>query len=168
MTHQCINRFSNKRSLSFFFFFKKNRNTRIYKKTSHSAIIKESRHEWSPSGHCVLFTGNRRGRGGLGRVLSPVPCWHFSMMTRKSLPSWPQCWAPCMTVETVTMFQQSHQAKVLKVTEAKEPRMEGTAEPRVLGAESAGPSRIASLDFPRNDFLRRGEGAPPSPGTTLL
>lgn len=48
-------------------------------------------------------------------MLSPVPCWHFSMMTRKSLPSWPQCWAPYMTVETVTMFQQSHQT-VLKVT----------------------------------------------------
>lgn len=36
---------------------------------------------------------------------------------------------PCMTVEIVTMFQQSHQTKFLRSQKEREPRMEGTAEP---------------------------------------
>lgn len=63
------------------------------------------------------------------------------------------------TVETVTMFQQSHQTKFLRSQKEREPRMEGTAEPRVLAEFWA-----ASYCFA--DFHKR-KGALPSTWTTL-
>lgn len=90
-------------------------------------------------------------------MLSPVPCWHFSTMTRKSLPSWPQCWAPHTTVETVTMFQQSHQTKFLRSRKKREPKTEGTAEPRVL-------AELWAASYCFADF-RKTKGALPSTRT---
>lgn len=58
--------------------------------------------------------------------------------------------------------------KVLKVTEeqgVQDGRHSRTMSP---GAESAGLSRIASLDFHRNGFLVVRQGAPPLHWTTLL
>lgn len=76
----------------------------------------------------------------------------ISPWTRKSLPSWPQCCAPCMPVKTVTVFQQSHQTKFLKSRKNREPRMESTAEPWVL-EQSAGLGHTALPDFHRNRLL---------------
>lgn len=149
MTHQCINHLSNKCSLRFFLKKKKKerKNQRIYKKkqnqqktrkpkTSHSAIIKETRHEWGP-GAIVSCSRARRKGGEVWVERFPVPCWHFSTRTRKSLPSWPQCWAPCRTVGTVTTCQQSHQSS------------EGDGSTGSQGWKArqsrAGRSRIASL-----------------------
>lgn len=104
--------------------------------------------------------GKRRKGGEVWvECFSPVPCWHFSMMTRKALPSWPQCWAPCTTMKIVTMFQQSHQTKFLRSQKKREPRMEGTAEPWVPGQSS-----IALLDFHRNGLLAARTACPPSTG----
>lgn len=104
--------------------------------------------------------GKRRKGGEVWvKCFSPVPCWHFSMMTRKALPSWPQCWAPCTTMKIVTMFQQSHQTEFLRSQKNREPRMEGTAEPWVPGQSS-----IALLDFHRNGLLAARTACPPSTG----
>lgn len=83
-------------------------------------------------------------------------------MTRKSLPSWPQCWASHVTVETVTMFQQSHKTKFVRSWKKREPRMEGTAEPWVLGRECWAAS-YCFADFHR----RKGCRTPYSDYTTL-
>lgn len=96
-----------------------------------------------PLGPLRLVHGQRRVGGEVWvECFSPVPCWHFSMMTRKSLPSWPQCWASHSGNSDNVPAKPPD--KVLKVTEGKEPRMEGTAEPRVL-AESSGLHHIALL-----------------------
>lgn len=82
MTRQCINHLSNKCSLRFF--LKKNKTNkknnkikqkeieRIYKKTSHSAIIKETRHEWGPGATASRSRARRKGGEVWVRVL-PQP-----------------------------------------------------------------------------------------------
>lgn len=109
--------------------------------------------------------GKRRKGGEVWvECFSPVPCWHFSMMTRKSLPSWPQCWAPCMTVKTVPAKPPDKVLKVMEEQGAQDGRHSRAVSP---GAEGAGLSRIALLDFQRNGLVAR-KGCPALYWTTVL
>lgn len=145
MTHQCINHLSNKCSLRFFLKRKKKKKKDLQKKTkptkNKTKNLTQCNNQGNQTrvglwGHCVLFTARRKG-GEVWVERFPVPCWHFSTRTRKSLPSWPQCWAPCRTVGTVTTCQQSHQSS------------EGDGSTGSQGWKArqsrAGRSRIASL-----------------------
>lgn len=93
----------------------------------------------------------------------PSPLLALLHDDKKSLPSWPQCWAPCMTEHSDNVPAKPPDT-VLKVTEEQE--AQGGRHSRAMspGAESAGLSRIASLDFHRNGLLVGEKGAPPSTG----
>lgn len=101
--------------------------------------------------------GKRRREVRSGQSAFPQSPAGTSPWTRKSLPSWPQCCAPCMLVKTVTMFQQSYQTKFLRSQKNREPRMEGTAEPWVL-EQSAELGPTALSDFHRNGLLMWRKG----------
>lgn len=51
-----------------------------------------------PLGPLCLVRGQEEEGGEVWVVLSPAPAG-TSPEQQESLPSWPQCWAPCVTVE---------------------------------------------------------------------
>lgn len=62
-------------------------------------------------------------------MLSPVPCWHFSVMTRKFSAILATVLGSLCDSGNSDNVPAKPPSEVLKVMKAKEPRMEGTAEP---------------------------------------
>lgn len=103
--------------------------------------------------------GKRRAGGEVWvECFSPVPCWHFSMMTRKSLPSWPQCWASHSGNSDNVPAKPPD--KVLKVMEGK-----GAQDGRHSRAASPG-REFWAASYCFADFRKRKD-ALPSTRTTL-
>lgn len=134
MTHQCINHSSNKCSLMSFL----NKKIKGLTKTSHSAIIKETRQQQTLRPPCLVH-GQEGGRSGWSAFFAP----------QGGLPPWPKCWDP--HVGTVHASAEPPHG-VHKVTG---PRHPGRRHSRARSQGGAG-GNIAWLHFPGLGF---GEGA---------